>query len=142
MPLGRRVVIIGGELVGLELAEFLAHRERLVTVIDEAPRLGAGIPVVRRWRALAELRAAGVTLLPGARDIAIGDGTVSYVNWRGQTRTLGCDHVILAKGAQGDLTLADELRSAGFKVHVAGDCRGVSYIDGAMHSAAEVAQAI
>lgn len=142
MPLGRRIVIIGGELVGLELAEFLAHRDRQVTVIDEAPRFGAGIPIVRRWRVLTELRKAGVALQTGARDIAIGENGVSYVNWRGQTRTVGCDHVILAKGAQGDLTLANELRSAGFKVHVAGDCRGVGYIDGAMNSAAEVAQAI
>jgi len=95
-----------------------------------------------RSRVLTELRKAGVALQTGARDIAIGENGVSYVNWRGQTRTVGCDHVILAKGAQGDLTLANELRSAGFKVHVAGDCRGVGYIDGAMNSAAEVAQAI
>src|SRR5262249_17494322 len=33
MPLGQRIVIIGGELVGLELAEFLVHRGRNVTVI-------------------------------------------------------------------------------------------------------------
>jgi NADPH-dependent 2,4-dienoyl-CoA reductase/sulfur reductase-like enzyme len=142
MPLGDRIVILGGELVGLELAEFLAHRGRTVTVLEPGTRAGAGLPIVRRWRVLAEIRALGVTVICGASDFSIGENTVSYVNWRHQVRTIACDHVIVAMGATGDLALADQLRAAGLQVHVAGDCRGVGYIDGAMSSAAEVAQAI
>jgi len=41
---------------------------------------------------------------------------VSYTNYRQQRRTLMADHVIIAKEAQGDLTLAKEFRSSGFKV--------------------------
>ena len=77
MPLGEHIVIIGGELVGLQLAEFLAERGRKVTVVDEAPRLGAGIYIVRRWRALSEARDLGVTLLPGMKNIAIGNSSAS-----------------------------------------------------------------
>jgi 2,4-dienoyl-CoA reductase (NADPH2) len=142
MPLGKRIVILGGELVGLELAEFLAHRDRIVTVLEPGSRPGAGLPIVRRWRVLTELRNAGVSVLPGASEFSIGDGTVSYRNWRQQVRTISCDHVIVAMGAKGDLTLAEQVRAAGFDVHTVGDCRGVGYIDGAMKSAAEVAQAI
>jgi 2,4-dienoyl-CoA reductase-like NADH-dependent reductase (Old Yellow Enzyme family)/NADPH-dependent 2,4-dienoyl-CoA reductase/sulfur reductase-like enzyme len=142
MPLGDRIVVLGGELVGLELAEFLADRGRQVTVLEPASRPGAGLPIVRRWRVLAELRRSGVAVLPNARDFRIDEHAVRYVNWRGQTRTLSCDHVIIAMGARGDLKLANELRDAGFSVHEAGDCRGVGYIDGAMSSAAEVAQRI
>jgi 2,4-dienoyl-CoA reductase-like NADH-dependent reductase (Old Yellow Enzyme family)/thioredoxin reductase len=142
MPLGQRVVIIGGELVGLELAEFLAHRQRSVTVIDEASRLGAGLQIVRRWRVLAQLRALGVVMLAKASAIAIDDGRVSYINRHGQARRIGADHVIVAKGARADLTLADELRAAGLAVQVAGDCQGVGYIEGAMGDAARIAAAI
>jgi 2,4-dienoyl-CoA reductase-like NADH-dependent reductase (Old Yellow Enzyme family)/NADPH-dependent 2,4-dienoyl-CoA reductase/sulfur reductase-like enzyme len=142
MPLGQRIVIIGGELVGLELAEFLAHRGRTVAVVDDAAKLGAGLQVVRRWRMLHELKEAGVRLQPAASGIAIGDGTVSYVNRQGQTRTVAADHVIVAKGARGDITLADQLRAAGFAVHTAGDCTGVGYIEGAMANAAQIAAQI
>ena len=48
-----------------------------MTDIDEASKFGAGLQVVRRWRIFMELAEAGVTLLPEARDIAIGAGTVS-----------------------------------------------------------------
>ncbi|HTV94951.1 MAG TPA: FAD-dependent oxidoreductase [Steroidobacteraceae bacterium] len=142
MPLGKRIVIIGGELVGLELAEFLAHRGRQVSVIEEAARLGAGLYLVRRWRVLAQLRELGVALLASARDIIIGESRVTYVNLNGQARTLGADHVIVAKGAQGDLALARALRDAGLEVLTAGDCEGVSYIEGAMGSAARAAAAL
>ena len=62
MPLGKRVAIIGGELVGIELAEYLGERGREVSVIDEARRFGAGLTVVRRMRALEELKAQGAGL--------------------------------------------------------------------------------
>lgn len=143
MPVGRNIVIIGGDLVGLELAEFLAHRHRTVTVIDDAPKFGAGLQVVRRWHLLADLERLGVTLLPGAGDIRIeADGTVGYANPYGQVRHLACDHVILAKGARGDLTLAQALQAQGMRVHAIGDCGGVSYIEGAIAQAAELAATV
>jgi 2,4-dienoyl-CoA reductase (NADPH2) len=64
------------------------------------------------------------------------------MNYRNQTRTLTADHVIVAKGATGDLSFAEQLRSAGFKVHSVGDCNGVGYIEGAIRGAAEAVQRI
>ena len=142
LPLGQRIVIIGGELVGLELAEFLAHRGRQVTVLNESSRAGAGLYLVRRLRLLEELRELQVDVLNQAGDIAIHDHSVSYRNSRGQIRQLAADHVIVAKGAQGDVSLASELEQAGFSVQSIGDCTGVSYIEGAMHEAARVAAAL
>lgn len=139
MPLGQRIGIIGGELVGLELAKFLALRGRQVTVIDAAPRFGAGLHIVRRLRVLDELKRLGVALQPEATDIAIGANTVSFSDPSGVSREVTVDHVIVAQGARGDASLADELRAAGFQVHTVGDCSGVGYIEGAMESAAELA---
>lgn len=142
MPFGEHVAIIGGELVGLELAEFLAKRGRKVVVVDEAPRMGAGLQVVRRWRVLDELKHLGVKLLPGVSDIVIGDKNVSYANDFAQRRTIAADQVIIAKGAQGDTRIADMVRAAGFQVHSIGDANGVGYIEGAMQDAATVAMTI
>ncbi|MBM5810486.1 MAG: FAD-dependent oxidoreductase [Gammaproteobacteria bacterium] len=142
MPLGRRVAIIGGELVGLELAEFLSERGRSVAVIDAAPRLGAGLTLVRRMRLLEELQERGVALHAGATGIALEPGQVRFVDPAGRPQSLAADHVIVAQGASGDLTLADELRAAGFIVYPLGDCQGVGYIEGAMRGAAEVAAAL
>lgn len=142
MPFGERVAIIGGELVGLELAEFLAKRGRKIVVLDEAPRMGAGLQVVRRWRVLDELKHLGVKLLPEVADIVIEENAVSYSNGFNQRRTIAADQVIIAKGATGDTSLADTLRAAGFRVTTIGDANGVGYIEGAMQDAADAAIAV
>ena len=40
MPIGKKVVIIGGGIQGCELAEFLVKRNRKVTIVDSAETLG------------------------------------------------------------------------------------------------------
>lgn len=142
MPLGQRIVIVGGELVGLELAEFLNERGRTVTVVDEVPRLGAGLTLVRRMRLLAELVEHGVALHRGASGIRIDEDAVRFTAADGQEHAVPADHVIVAKGATGDLALAEQLRDAGFSVEAIGDATGVGYIEGAMRGAARAVAAI
>ncbi len=142
LPLGKNVVIIGGDLVGLELAEFLAERGRHVTVIDENSHFGRGLPIVRRWRIFDELAKLGVTLQKSCSHIAITDSAVRATDAGGNALNLTADQVIVAKGAQSNLTLADELGQVGLNVHSIGDCTGVGYIDGAMRSAAQIARLI
>ncbi|MDP4650818.1 MAG: NAD(P)/FAD-dependent oxidoreductase, partial [Haliea sp.] len=142
MPLGKHIVIIGGELVGVELAEFLAERGRTVTVVDETPRFGAGLPIVRRMRLLAELREHGVALQASARDIKIEADAVSFQDAAGDAQRVQAQQVIVAKGATGDSSLAELLRGSGFDVYEAGDCTGVGYIEGAIRGAQTVVDLI
>ena len=142
MPLGKRIVIIGVELVGLELAEFLAHRGRSVTVLDDAPGYGAGLTILRRAWLLDELVHLGVTLNNQARAMRIEENAVHYLDPDGVEQSVPADHVILAKGATGSVELADRLRAQGFAVDTVGDCNGVGYIEGAMRGAAEIAEMV
>lgn len=140
MPLGQNVVIIGGELVGIELAEFLHERGRTVTVIEPAPRLGKGLLLVRRMRILSELKEHGVALRGGVSEISIGKDAVQFVDAEGAVQAVPADHVIVAMGANGDTTLADRLRDEGYRVETVGDCNGVGYIEGAVRGGADAAR--
>ncbi len=139
MPFGDHVVIIGGELVGMELAEFLAERGRTVTIIDETSRLGAGLQVVRRWRVLDHLQRINVSMVPGAQAITINNHEVRWRDAENRIHAAQADHVIVAKGATGDRRFAEELRREGFTTYVIGDANGVGYIEGAMQDAAQLA---
>jgi 2,4-dienoyl-CoA reductase-like NADH-dependent reductase (Old Yellow Enzyme family)/NADPH-dependent 2,4-dienoyl-CoA reductase/sulfur reductase-like enzyme len=137
MPLGNRIVIIGGELVGLELAEFLTERGRAVTVLEEASRMGDGLQLVRRMRLLAELTEHGVALHAGVRDVRIEDALVRCMGTSGQEIVAHADHVIVAQGATANPAVTDELRAAGMDVRAFGDCTGVGYLEGALRGAAD-----
>ena len=142
LPFAQHIVIVGGELVGLELAEFLTLRGRKVTVVDDVPRLGAGLTVVRRMRLLAELREHDVALHAGAGDIAIDRAAVSFTDAAGARQRVEAGHVIVAKGARGDSRLVDALGAYAVPVYSVGDCTGVGYIEGAMRGAAKIVEQI
>ena len=133
MPIGRRVVIIGGGLVGIELAEFLVERGRTVTVLESGPTMAAEMAHPRRWRALADLRDHGATLVTGATVDEITDTAVCY-RTTGDDRgaRVDVDCVVIATGLTADETVADGFRRAGFDPVVIGDCTGVGYIEGAI----------
>jgi 2,4-dienoyl-CoA reductase-like NADH-dependent reductase (Old Yellow Enzyme family)/NADPH-dependent 2,4-dienoyl-CoA reductase/sulfur reductase-like enzyme len=141
MPLGRNIVIIGGELVGLELAEFLMERGRTVTVVGEAAKFGGGLLLVRRMRLLAELKEHGVALYPAASGIVIAPEGVRFTTADGTAACIAADQVIVATGARGDTSLADALAADGLNVRAFGDATGVTYIEGAIRGAAEAVAA-
>ncbi|MBR9910625.1 MAG: FAD-dependent oxidoreductase [Gammaproteobacteria bacterium] len=142
MPIGKRVVMIGGGLVAVELAEFLAERGRQVTLLDEGTVFGKETPLVRRWRNLADIRKLGVRCLPNARVIRIRQGLLTYVNALDQERTIAADCVIVTSGTVANTSLAERLRQQGYEVHMAGDCSQVGYIEGAMHGGFKVGAAL
>lgn len=137
MPVGERVVIVGGGLVGIELAEFLVERRRKVTVLEPDKTLAPELSIVRRARVLHELEAHGCTLVRKANDITCERYGVRYAEREGECFA-PADTVILALGAEGDETLAMQLQDTGMDVSVVGDAAHVGYIDGAIHSARSV----
>lgn len=142
MPVGDQVVIIGGELVGLELAEFLHERGRKVTVVDDTPQFGRGFSPARRGVVLDEMPLEGIVLHPGAQGIHIHDKAVRFTLGDNDTHEVRADTVIIAKGAETNTDLYTQLKAAGIDAHMVGDCQGVGYIVGAVRNAADVAAAI
>ncbi len=141
MPLGRRIVLIGGGLVGLELAEFLVQRGRLVTVLEPGPNLGAELSVIRRARLLHQLREEKVTLITKADSLKIMKGTVHY-SLDGTHNEQVADHVIITMGARENPSLETLLQQMRIPVVSIGDGHEVAYLEGAMLSARQAALSV
>jgi NADPH-dependent 2,4-dienoyl-CoA reductase/sulfur reductase-like enzyme len=139
MPIGTRVVVVGGGLVGLELAEFLAERGRRVTVLEAGAHLGLPMAMPRRWAAVRAAVAHGVHVERNATLEAIDEHQVVY-RVGDQQYTVAADDVIIASHVHAEPALAEALVAAGFTVHVIGDAAEVGYIDGAIHTAWKLAE--
>ena len=115
----RDVLIIGGGVVGVELAAEIATRQKQarVTVADVAPRLLATLPPVAGDKAAAMLVKAGVRLLLGAplTRVAGGDGVRSEYSTPGGD-AVAADVVYMCVGARPN--------SGCFQSSVALDARG------------------
>jgi len=142
MPIGKRVVLIGGGLVGLELAEYLVERGRKVTVLEPSPHMGAELSVVRRARVLHLLRKHGVELMVNVDVSEINNNAVHY-RTKDEEQIAVMDTVIISLGAVNNMgfaqQLADRADDQSYEISTIGDCHEVRYIEGAILSARELA---
>lgn len=144
MPVGKNVAIIGGGLVGIELAEFMAERGREVHVFDEETVLAKEMAHPRRWRVLHDLRTLGVELHAETKVLEIGKDYVRFEANHGEEEPLQLpvDTVVIATGLVANPGPAEALGKAGVPLVVIGDAKGVGYLDGAIEDGFKAAIAL
>jgi NADPH-dependent 2,4-dienoyl-CoA reductase/sulfur reductase-like enzyme len=142
MPLGKNIVVVGGGLVGLELAEFLVERGRKVTVIEESPSLAPQMSIPRRWRTLHVLREHGAELLCSTRVEAFTEEGVEIIGVEGATRLVKASQILIASGVVPNRKLASSLEDLGCEVHAIGDGEEIGYLEGAILSGARLGRSL
>jgi 2,4-dienoyl-CoA reductase (NADPH2) len=143
LPVGKRVVIIGGSLHGCELGEFLAKRGRKVTIVEKSATLGQGMVDVIKDYLYDWFWKKGVTLLSGVKEyVAITDEGLTIINKDGERQTIPADTIIPALPLMPDLALFDSLKGKVPEVHAVGDCREPLLIADAISKGMETARAI
>ncbi len=119
---GKRVIVIGGELVGCETAEFLVEQGRNVVVTRRGEEMATSIGPSLRQFFLERLRKKGVVLLPGVRYREALPGCLVVELLDGTARTLEADTLVLASGSVADMRLYEGLNGIVPEVHAIGDC--------------------
>jgi 2,4-dienoyl-CoA reductase (NADPH2) len=121
---GEKVVVVGGGLVGCEVAEYLAERGKKVTIIEMMDRMGNDIGITIRWIIMQRLHNAGVKWVTGAKVEQITESRVR-ANKKCTTIFFDADTVVLAMGMKPRAELAGKLKQKfGGKIDIksVGDC--------------------
>jgi len=140
---GEKVVVIGGELVGCETADFLAQQGKKVTIVRRGPEMASKMYSTNRNALLTRLREKGVTFVTGIKKYqAIAEEGVVIVNNDGEKQMLEADTVVLAAGATPDIRLAKDIEGKVAEFHLAGDCAQPIRILDAIHDGARLGREI
>jgi 2,4-dienoyl-CoA reductase (NADPH2) len=142
MPLGIRVVIIGGGIQGCQLAHFLAVRKRKVTIVDTAEALGDGLPFQTPLRHFKWFDQEGVVMLPGVTYEKITDEGLIVKTKEGIRKTLEADSIVLALPLIPDNSLYKILEKEATQVFQIGDCREFGLMHGAIADGARIGRAV
>jgi pyruvate/2-oxoglutarate dehydrogenase complex dihydrolipoamide dehydrogenase (E3) component len=118
---GKRVVILGGNSVGCETAEFLGRRKNQVTIVEMRDRVGIDIEPVSMLALTDEMAACGVEILTGTKVVAIGKRSVTVVDQQGKTMNLPTERVVLALGVVSDNDLVPQLTGKVRALYTIGD---------------------
>ncbi|MDR0884431.1 MAG: NAD(P)/FAD-dependent oxidoreductase [Oscillospiraceae bacterium] len=108
---GKRVLVAGSGLTGLETAEYLADKGASVAIIEMADTVAPGAYHQHIDDALLHLDAAGVAIHTGEKLLRIAaDGAVTENQQTGQETQHPADAVVLSLGIRAENALADTLR--------------------------------
>jgi len=133
VEVGDKVIIIGGNMVGCEVADFLADKGKEVTVCEMLPYLLTKVlaPLRRPWK--SRLTEKGVKFELGITAEEITDRGLSVLDKDGKRRILDYDTIVLASGSRQNDSLLLELKNAGPEVYCIGDARQPRQIIEAVH---------
>ncbi len=138
-PIGQQVVIVGGGLVGSELALHLHEHGKQVTIIEMMPEIlsnGKTVPLMNKMMLSDLIAESPITVKTSCKLLSIEEGGVT-VEHEEKEQKLSADTVIVAAGFRSENALFDEL-SGKVEVYNIGDSRSVENIKNAIWDAYEV----
>ena len=144
-PVAQKVVVIGGSMLGCEVAEYMADQGNLISVIKMRPgaEMAEDCEPTNRRGLLDSLNECRVNFLSGFNVEGLGaDGIKLVQRDSGEKRTLEADTVVLALGAKPERNLIDHLKKAEIEFHPIGDCRQPKNIRQAIYEGALIGRQI
>jgi 2,4-dienoyl-CoA reductase (NADPH2) len=142
LPIGKRVVIIGGALHGCQLAEFLVKRGRKVTIVDTAEQLGEGMLTNDPVQLFNWFDEKGVTMIPGVKYDEITDKGLVIVTKEGDKKLLEADTIITAQPLQANAKLLETIKGKASEIYQIGDGREPGFLPDAIADGWRIAMKI
>ncbi len=141
---GNEVVVVGGGLVGCELALWLADKGKKVTIVEiQSKLLSVNGPLCHANSEMLEklIPYKKIDVLTNAKVLKTTEkGALLEVS--GVEKEIGTDSIVLAVGYNSDRNLYEQLKYEVADLHLIGDARKVSNIMYAIWDAYEVARSI
>ncbi len=141
---GNEVIVVGGGLVGCELALWLAQKGKKVTIVELQNKLLAlNGPLCHANSEMLErlIPYKGIEVLTSSKIIKTTEKG-ALVDVAGDTREICADSVVLAVGYNSERTIYEQIKYDIDDIHLIGDARKVANIMYAIWDAYEVARNI
>ncbi|MBA7626132.1 NADH oxidase [subsurface metagenome] len=118
---GNKVLIVGGGMVGCEVADFLGEHLHNVTLIEMLSEIAPDVPLSARYFLLQRLKEYGVQVETGAKvKEFLEDGVIAERDGR-EIYLVGFDTIVLALGVKSVNTLKEKLEGKISELYVIGD---------------------
>lgn len=133
------VVVVGGGLVGLEVAEYLHDKGNKVTVVEMLDEIGKEMGASRKGVVIPMITEAGIKSHVNTKVVAINEDNVE-ADKAGEKITIKAESVVMACGAKAvdNTALTDMLSKKGISYHIVGDARKAGKALDAVADAANV----
>ncbi len=122
MPIGKRVVIMGGEHHACELAEFLIKRNRKVTIVNPGNVWAEGMTADDKAFLWPWFKQKGVVLIESAKFVKVVKEGLVITTQDGKTMTIEADTVLPSTILKQNLEIMDKLKGKVKEIYAVGSC--------------------
>ena len=140
MPVGKKNVIVGGELHGCELTEFVIKRGRTAAMVHDGPKenLGKGMIVDDLENLWPWLRKNNVPIYTEAKYDQVTDKGLEITTKEGEKVLLEADNIMYTQDLVPDNTLYDQIKSMVPEIYNVGSSREPAFIVEAVREGAQI----
>lgn len=134
---GNSVGIIGGGMVGCEVADYLAEYGKNVTIFEMLPEIASDMWLAVKINMVKRLKEKEVKILTSAKVSSIEDGVITYKKDDNEVKSQKFDNIIMAAGMKPYVPLKESLDKANIDYTVIGDAANPLRLYEALYSAVE-----
>lgn len=140
---GKKVVVVGSGMTGLETTEILNECGNQVTVVEMAPEIAPGTWFQLIDDEMSRIQGHSTVFLPGKRLMAIRENDVLLEDVKTCVmETVKTDEVVLSLGVRPNNNLYKQLSANRPRVYAVGDAKASGQIANAVHDAFNAAIAL
>lgn len=135
---GKRVLIVGGGLIGIEVAEMLLGQGHEITVVELLEDIARDMEMITRKLTMMRLQDKPIEILTQTKIKSYDDGKAIIEDQNGEREIGPFDSLVVAAGTRPNNKLAEELKQKGLDFEMIGDLRALNQIMGAVRDAREL----
>ncbi len=142
LPKSKKIVIIGGGLIGVELASKLTDADNEVIIVEMLDEIARGMEMIERKMTLAKLNKKGVKIYKNYKVTEVKDnGETVIIKGENKITLNNIDHIVVTAGMRSVNKLAGELEGK-IKYHIIGDAVKPAKAQDAIRTAYETVKTI
>ncbi len=130
LPENKNVLIIGGGLIGIEVASKLLEKKNKVTIVEMLEEVARGMEMIEKTLTLKKLKEKNVKIYTNTKVVEVNGDKVVLEGAVNITLT-GIDHIVLSTGMKSYIPLYDKIIRQ-IKTYVIGDAKEVGKADDAI----------
>jgi pyruvate/2-oxoglutarate dehydrogenase complex dihydrolipoamide dehydrogenase (E3) component len=140
-PKNEKIVVIGGGLIGMEIANFLAENENEVIIVELLDEIGRGMEMIEKKMTMNNLNQKNVKIFTGYKVTEIKEnGTKVVVEGDEKFEICGVDKIVVAVGMASESSLFEQIKDK-IATNVIGDASKPSKAQDAIANAYALALA-
>ncbi len=136
----KKIVIIGGGLIGIEVAHALLHKNNNVIIVEMLSEVARGMEGIEKALTMKSLKEANVPIYLDSKVTKI-EGDKVYVSAQKDFVIENVDEIVIATGMKSYHPLAEQLEDK-IPVHLIGDANKVAKAQDAIKAGFELAKTI